>query len=137
MEGWALDDCLPNLDLPLDHHSPDLGNRFRRIEILGACLGAIHDGVAAVETEGVLEIIKALAGRFVAAVLQPAVRLQERRGAEKTLAVPPIAGTRGRTARAQNALIKTVQPRPIVVTLLPFLGRRGRYSLQPWLDCRM
>ena len=37
-----------SLHPPLDQHALDLGDRFRRIEVLGAGLGAIHDGVAAV-----------------------------------------------------------------------------------------
>src|SRR5688500_5530328 len=35
----------------LDHHLLDLGDRFRRVQVLGARLGAVHDGVAAVEPE--------------------------------------------------------------------------------------
>src|SRR5271165_2782006 len=77
--------------LPFHHHAFDLGNGLGRIEMLRTCLRAIHDGVTAVETEGVFEIIEALAGCFIAAVLQPTIGLQERSRSEKALAVPPIA----------------------------------------------
>src|SRR5229473_2507818 len=101
--------------LPFDHHAPDLGNGLGRIEMLRACLGAIHDGVTAVEAEGIFEIVEALAGRFVAAVLQPSVGLQKRGGPEKTLAVPPIARTGRRATRAQNALIEPIELLPVLV----------------------
>jgi hypothetical protein len=54
------------LMLPLDHHLLDLGNRLGRIQVLRAGLGAIHDGVAAIQPERVFEIVESFAGRFVA-----------------------------------------------------------------------
>src|SRR5215510_624932 len=83
--------------LPLDHHPLDLGDGLGRVETLRAGLSAVHDGVAAVKAERVLEIVEALPGRLVAAVLEPAVGLKQRGGSEETLAVPPIA-RRGRRA---------------------------------------
>ena len=68
--------------LPLDHLLLDLGDRLRRIEPLRAGLGAVHDGVAAVEPERILQVVEPLAGRLVAAVVDPAVGLQQRRRAE-------------------------------------------------------
>src|ERR1700752_454472 len=44
-------------DLPLDHLQLQPGDRLRRIETLGARLGAVHDGVAAIEAERVFEIV--------------------------------------------------------------------------------
>jgi len=64
------------LHLPLDHHALDLGDGLGGVEALGAGLGAIHDGMAAVEPERILEIVEAVTGRLVAAVLQPAVGLK-------------------------------------------------------------
>src|SRR5262252_7217947 len=95
--------------LPFHHHPLDLGDRLGRVETLRAGLGAVHDGVAAVEAERVLEIVEALAGRLVAAVLEPAVGLKQRGGSEKALAVPPIARAGGRAARAQDALVEAVE----------------------------
>src|SRR5215213_4855757 len=60
-----------------------LGDRLGRIEALGADVRAIHDGVAAVEAERVLELVEPLAGRLVAAVGQPPVGLQQDRRAEE------------------------------------------------------
>ena len=59
----------------LDHHLLDFGNGFRRVQVLRADVGAVHDGVAAIEPERILEIVEPLAGRFVAGVGDPARRL--------------------------------------------------------------
>src|SRR5262249_56807548 len=74
--------------LPLDHHPLDLGDGLGGGEALRAGLGAVHDGVAAVEAERILEIVEALSGRLVAAVLEPAVGLEQRGGAHAT---PPVS----------------------------------------------
>src|SRR3954449_7178755 len=97
------------LHLPLDHHALDLGDGLGGVEALGAGLGAIHDGMAAVEPERVLEIVEAVPGRLVAAVLQPAVGLQQRGRTEEALTVPPIARARGRAAGAQDALVQAIE----------------------------
>src|SRR3954447_16566805 len=60
-------------DLALDHLALDVGNRLGRVEALRAGLGAVHDGVAAVEPERILEIVQPLAGRLVSAIDQPAL----------------------------------------------------------------
>src|ERR1700759_4801921 len=86
------------LHLPLDHLELEFGNRLGRIETLRAGLGAVHDGVAAIEPERVFEIVEPLAGSFVAAVLDPAGRLQQCGGSEEAVAGPPIARARGRAA---------------------------------------
>src|ERR1700722_10310456 len=81
----------PASDLALDHLQLEIGNRLGRIEALWAGLGAVHDGVAAIEWERVLEIVEPFAGGFIAAVLDPAGRLQQRRRPQEAFAVPPIA----------------------------------------------
>src|SRR4051812_15922340 len=84
------------LHLPLDHHHLEFGDGLGGVEALRASLGAVHDGVAAVEPERVFEIVEPLAGGLVAGILDPARGLQQRRGAEEALAVPPVARARGR-----------------------------------------
>src|SRR6516164_7305805 len=65
-----------SLHLPLHHHLLDFGDRLRRVEVFGAGVGAVHDGMAAVEPEWVLERIQALAGCFVPRIHKPAMGLQ-------------------------------------------------------------
>src|SRR5258708_34681581 len=87
----------------MSHHLLDFADGLGRIEVFRACLGAIHDGMAPVQPERILEIIEALAGRLVAAVDDPTVGRQQRGGAEGSIAVPPIAGAAGGAAGADNA----------------------------------
>jgi hypothetical protein len=93
----------------LDHHLLDLGDRLGRVQALGAGLGAVHDGVAAIEPERILQIVQPLARRLVAAVDQPAIGMQQRRRAEIAVAVPPVARAGGRAAGAQDALVEPVE----------------------------
>src|SRR5437899_2208096 len=121
-------------DLPLDHLQLEFGNCLGRIEALRAGLGAVHDGVATIEPERVLEIVEPLAGGFVAAVLDPARRLQQRGRSQEALAVPPIARARRRAAGAENAFVEAVEFFAVLVALPPFLLRRRRGGLQPGFD---
>ena len=70
-----------SLNPSLHHHLLNLRNRLRRVQPLRARIGAVHDGVAAIEAERVFEIIQTLAGGFIAAVDQPAIGLQQHGGA--------------------------------------------------------
>src|SRR5690606_3710537 len=76
--------------LPRDHHLLDLRDRLGGVQPLGAGLGAVHDRVAAVELERILEVVEPLRRRLVAAVDEPAIGLQQDGGTEIFLAVPPI-----------------------------------------------
>src|SRR5689334_11393388 len=117
--------------LPFDQLQLELGDRFRRVESLRAGLGAVHDCVAAVQPERILEIVEPLPGRLIAGVLDPARRLQQCRRTEEALAVPPVARAGRRAAGAEDALVKAVELLAVLVTLLPFLLRCRRRRLQP------
>src|SRR5262245_55958703 len=106
-------------DLPRHHQLLDLGDGLSRIEMLGAGIGAVHDGMAAIEPERILEIVEALAGRLIAAVGDPAIGLQQRGGTEIALAVPPIARARRGAAGAQDALVEAVELLAVLVRLFP------------------
>ena len=92
--------------LPLDDELLDLGDRLRGIEPLRAGPRAVHDRVAAVELERVLEVVEARTGILVAAVDDPAIGLQQDRRAQVAFAVPPVARAAGRAARAQDAFVQ-------------------------------
>src|SRR5947207_5746395 len=121
------------LHLTFNHLRLDRGDCLGGVQALRARLGAVHDGVAAVELERVLERIEALAVCLVARIDQPAPRLQQRRRAEITLRVPPVARACCRAAGAQDALVKPVELVAVVLRLPPLLLRRGRHGLQPRL----
>ena len=61
--------------MPLNHQFLHLGNRLARRQALGADVGAVHDCVAAIEAEGVFQLVEAFAGHLVAAVGEPAIGL--------------------------------------------------------------
>src|SRR5215475_4347609 len=94
--------------LALDQHLLDFGNGAGGVQVLGAHIRAVHDGMAAIETERVFQLIEPLAAGFITAVDNPAVGSQERRGAEEALAVPPVAWAGGRAACAQNASCRAI-----------------------------
>src|SRR5713226_8661989 len=109
------------LNLALDQLQLEFGDGLGRIEALWAGLGAVHDGVAAIEPERVFEIVEPLAGGLIATVLDPTGRLQQRGGPQEALAVPPIARARGRAAGAKNTFVEAVEFFAVLVALPPFL----------------
>lgn len=54
---------MPNggLNPPLDHHLLDFGNCLGWVQTLRAGLRAVHDRVAAIKAERILEVVEALA----------------------------------------------------------------------------
>ena len=52
--------------LALEHEALDVGDGARRIEVLRAGLGAVHDRVAAIQPERIVEGIEPLAGGLIA-----------------------------------------------------------------------
>lgn len=99
-------------------HLLNLRNRTSRVQALGASSRAVEDSVAAVHAHAVIQSVLSLGGVLVTRVSQPAVGLEEDGRAKIFLAVPPVRGTRGRAAGAQNALVQTVQ----LLTLLGALA---------------
>ena len=59
------------------HRGLDVSDGLRRIEPFGAGVRTVHDGMAAVELEGVIERLESLLGSAIAGVFQPALGLKE------------------------------------------------------------
>src|ERR1700686_3423215 len=116
------------------HHPLGIGNRTRRVEPFRAGVGAVHDGVAAIETERVLEPVEALAGVLIPTVDQPPMRLQQDRWAEIAILVPPITRARRRTAEAKDAFPRAVELCTLLWRLPPLAVRWRLIGLHPWLD---
>lgn len=57
---------------------------------LRTSLGAVHDGVATVDREGVTQALEALLGVVIAGVNDPAVGLHQHSWAEVLVSVPPV-----------------------------------------------
>src|SRR6185437_5826002 len=96
-------------DRAIDQQLLDLADGLGRIEPFRASVGAVHDGVAAIQLERIIQIIEAFAGRFVARIDDPAISLQQNGGPEKTVWIPPVAGARRGAARAQDAFVQAIE----------------------------
>src|SRR3546814_17590218 len=96
-------------DLALDFHLLDLRDGACGGQALGAHVRAVHDRVAAIEAEGVLQLVQPLAGIFVEAVGQPAIGLQKdrlaRRGAGSGKSVSERVAFGGRRTIKQQKTI--------------------------------
>mmetsp|Transcript_5219 Transcript_5219/g.14639 ORF Transcript_5219/g.14639 Transcript_5219/m.14639 type:complete len:249 (+) Transcript_5219:1756-2502(+) len=111
----------------------DIGNGLSRIQVLGTNLGAIHNGVTAVQLQGIIELLHTLGGGTVAGILHPTVGLHQHGGAQVGIGVPPVRGTGRGAASAQDAFVHAIQLGAIFAGLQKlgltlFLGSR---RLQP------
>src|SRR5690606_24150168 len=113
-------------DLALQHQLLDGADGLGRVQPLRAGPRAVHDGVAAVELERILEVVQPRAGVLVARVDDPAVGLQQDRRAQVAVAVPPVAGARGAAAGAEDALVEAVELGAVLLRLQPLAVRRRR-----------
>jgi len=98
----------------VDQHLLDLSDGASRVQALRAGLGAVHDGVAAVDGEPILHHLKALVSELIAGVDHPAVGLHKHGGAQVLVAVPPVGRARRGAAGAQDALVQAVQLCPVL-----------------------
>lgn len=87
----------------------DGSNGLARVESLRAGTRAVHDGLATIQSERIIQILKALLGQLVTGILNPTVRLHKHSRTKITIAVPPVRWARGRAASAKNTLVHTIQ----------------------------
>jgi len=103
----------------------DLSDGLAGVEALGAGLGAVHDGVTPVHRERISQLVQSVAGVLVSAVDDPAVSLHENGWPKVSVSVPPVGGTRGGAAGAQDALVEAVKLGPVLHGLEVLLGAMG------------
>jgi hypothetical protein len=65
--------------------------------------------VATVEAERVFQLVEALTRRFVAAVDNPPVGLEQNGGTEVAFGIPSVARAARGAAEAENAFVKPVE----------------------------
>jgi hypothetical protein len=90
--------------------------------------------VASIKAELILQLLLPLRGVCVARIRNPAVRLHECHRAEVFVLVPPVGGTRGGAARAEDALVQAVELSAVFLGLEEFAGGRGVVVLEVGLD---
>mmetsp|Transcript_22041 Transcript_22041/g.70405 ORF Transcript_22041/g.70405 Transcript_22041/m.70405 type:complete len:263 (+) Transcript_22041:183-971(+) len=91
--------------------------------------------MAAEKLERIVQLVEALLGELVTAVVNPAEGLLQNGRAEVLLGVPPVRGARGGAARAENALVHAVKLGAVglgLQGLFAVLG--GLLALEPGLD---
>src|SRR6185437_6321194 len=118
----------------LNHHPFDFSDRLARIEAFRTGARAVENSVTAIKPERVFKVVKPLFLPFIAAVSQPAPSLQEHRGPEEAIAVPPVARTTRGTTEAKDAFVVAVDLAAFIHRLEPFTFRLGRLGFEPRLD---
>ena len=78
--------------------------------------------MASVQAHGVVQRHLALALLLVSRIHQPAVRLQEDGRPQVLLRIPPVGRARRRAARAEDALVETVELLAVRLALSVFLA---------------
>jgi hypothetical protein len=106
----------------------ELRNCLCRIQPLRTRPRAIQDSMAPVQTHVIVQRLLALGFALIARVRQPPIALQQDCRAEILLTVPPVAGTRGAAASAEDALVVAVEF-PAVRGGLAVLLAIGRFGV--------
>ena len=83
-------------------------DRSGRIQTLGTHADTIHDSTAAEYTEGVIQFGQAFLSRRIPAIVEESVGLQQTRGTDDFLRVPPERGALAAAGAAHDALVGTV-----------------------------
>ena len=96
-----------------------------RVEPLGANIDTVLDTVTAEYAERVVQVGQALIGCSIATVREETVSLQQARGANELVRIPPERRAGSGATGAEYALIQTVKLFAVFLGLQPFLcGRR-------------
>jgi len=111
---------LIDLFVGVGHSLLDLRNGLSGIEVLRADLCAVHDGVATVELEGIVEVVQSLRRHLVTGILDPPIGLHQNGRSQVLVGVPPIGGAGGRAAGAEDALVHTVELGSVFLRLQKF-----------------
>ena len=103
------------------------GNRLGDFDLARAGVGAVENGAAAPDAEGVANHIQTFFGALIAAVKDEAVGLDDGRRAD-IFVVGPEAGAGGGAGGAQDAFGRIVETRPVFMRLATFTAvcRRRR-----------
>lgn len=113
----------------------DLGDGTTRIEVLGASLGAHHDGVATVQLPCIIQRFDAFFGHAITAIRDPSVSLHKNGRAKVLVTIPPVTGARCGAASTENAFVHTIEQLAVLLGLEVFSrSRRRGLGLQPRLD---
>jgi len=86
--------------------------------------------MTAVHRKRILQCRPPLHPHFIPAIRHPAIGLQQHRRPQVLIAVPPVRGTAGGAAGAEDALVEAVKPLPVLDGLKIFTTHGRRILLQ-------
>src|SRR5690606_1931273 len=112
---------------------PNMPDGAGRVQSLGTNCDTVHDSPATEDTEWICKVGQTLGGGRVAAVGEEAIGLQQTGRSDELVGIPPERGTIGAAAGAKDALVQTIQLRPVFGRLQSLDGRCGGIVLQPGL----
>ena len=89
-----------------DHLLLDFSDGFAWVEPLGACARTVHDSVATVELEVVVQSLQTLLCGFITRVNDPTVRLHQHSRAEILVAIPPVPAPKSEKNTGRNKVTR-------------------------------
>src|SRR5690348_7467459 len=90
--------CPPFDKCPLDER-----DRLSGVQPLRTGTGTVHDGVATIQSEGIIQRVEPLSRRLVTTIGDPAIRLQQHHRTKIPITAPPPARTPSRAATTEDA----------------------------------
>merc|ERR1711924_539979 len=85
----------------------DLADGLARVQVFRARFRAVHDRVASVQLEGVVQSFQAFLTHVIPRILDPPISLQDGRPKIR-IGVPPIRRARCATTRTKNTLVHPI-----------------------------
>ena len=95
----------------------DLADGLARVQVLRARLTAVHDRVAPVQFERVVQRLQSFLAHVIPGVLDPPVRLHQDGRTQVAIGVPPVRRTRRATTSTKDALVHPIQLLPVDLCL--------------------
>jgi hypothetical protein len=111
----------------------DSGNRLSWVQMLRADLGTVHDRVATIQLESVIQLRQTLLRLAITTIFNPAIRLHQDSRSQVLVGIPPIARARSTAASTENAFVHSIQLGAVFLGLqvLTLAGLLGQSGLQP------
>ena len=110
----------------------DVGNGLSRIQMFGTNLGAIHNRVASIQLEGIIQFFQSLFGGTITRILNPTIGLHQHGWSQILVCIPPVTRARGGAAGTQDTFVHAIQLGPVFLCLqILGLSFNLRFRLQP------
>jgi len=109
----------------VSHSLLDLSNGLSGIQVLWTNLGTVHNGVATIQLEGIVQIVQSFLCHLVTRILDPSVRLHQNSRPEVLVGIPPVTGTRCRATGTKNTFVHSIELGTIFLRLEVFSLKLG------------